>query len=145
MPGRPQLVETPAWSAAAPTSRKRFTASFSLPDRRPPPLPQGRPGYDRVVPHENFFCLRGEDGRICHGLGAWEVGVRYDYLDLASQDINAGVGQGVSFCVNWYWTSNARVQANYILMHRDFSPEVTSQGRTDGSFDGFGLRFNCDF
>lgn len=116
---------------------------FLTPDHRP--YRKERPGYDRVSPTNPFFCVRDEDGNIHSGCGAWEVGIRYDYLDLTNAGINGGTGQGVSFCINWYLSSNTRFQANYVWMHRDFQPEVFATGRTDSNFNGFGLRVNCDF
>lgn len=116
---------------------------FLTPDHRP--YRKERPGYDRVVPNSRFFCLKDECGKLISSRGAWEVGVRYDYLDLTDSAINGGIAHGVTCCLNWYLTANCRVQADYIWMYRLFAPDALSQGRTDGSLNGFGIRFNCDY
>jgi phosphate-selective porin OprO/OprP len=115
---------------------------FLTADHRP--YVKERPGYGRVTPNNTFFLLRGDNDKTVFNCGAWEIGVRYDYIDLTHGGINGGVAQGVSAAVNWYLSSNTRVQANYIWMHRDFQPPDRN-GRVSGDFSGFGLRFNCDF
>lgn len=114
---------------------------FLTPDHRP--YRKERPGYDRVVPTDTFYCMNGEKGQR-FGTGAWEVGMRYDYLDLINNGINGGIGHAMTFCVNWYLNPNARVQMNYSWMNREFAPADLA-GRVDGPFQAFGLRFNSDF
>lgn len=114
---------------------------FLTPDHRN--YRKDRPGYDRVVPRSNFYFLKGENGTILTR-GAWEVGVRYDYVDLTNSEINGGTGQAVTLALNWYLHPNFRVQANYFWMDRRFNPADTD-GRVDGPINGFGMRFNCDF
>ena len=114
---------------------------FLTPDHRG--YRKERPGFDRVVPKENFFLVKGERG-LCYGLGAWELGVRYDYLDLTDAGINGGTGQAVTLALNWYFNPNSRIQMNYVVMDRHFDPADTA-GRVNGAFQGFGIRFNCDF
>jgi len=114
---------------------------FLTPDHRR--YRKERPGYDRVVPTDNFYCMNGEKGKRV-GFGAWEVGMRYDYIDLTNNGINGGIGNAVTFCVNWYLNPNARVQANYSWMNREFAP-TDYTGRVDGPFQALGVRFNADF
>ncbi|MCE9531265.1 MAG: OprO/OprP family phosphate-selective porin [Planctomycetes bacterium] len=114
---------------------------FLTPDHRR--YRKERPGYDRVIPEETFY-FKDTDQGICFSKGAWEVGVRYDYADLTDSGINGGMGNAVTFCCNWYLNPNARVQANYSWMNRQFAPTDTA-GRVDGSLQAFGLRFNVDF
>jgi len=102
-----------------------------------------RPGYARVTPSKRFKLLKGCDGWI-FDKGAWEVGVRYDYVDLTHGGINGGTAHGVTTALNWYLTSNARVQANLTWMSRSFNPN-DSEGRLPGDVTIFGLRFNADF
>lgn len=103
-----------------------------------------RPGYARVIPSQRFFFLEGSDGAWAFDTGAWEVGLRYDYVDLTNRGIDGGMAQGITGCVNWYMTSNARIQANYSWMQRDFGTPDRA-GRVGGEVRAFGLRFNCDF
>lgn len=115
---------------------------FLTPDHRP--YRKERPGYERVTPTSNFFWIEGDDGRKAFNWGGWEVGARYDYVDLTNAGINGGTARGITGAVNWYFSSNMRIQANYIWMHRAFNP-ADNAGRLTGDFNGFGVRFNCDF
>lgn len=103
-----------------------------------------RPGYARVNPTRRFFFLEGDDGAWAFDCGAWEVGARYDYVDLTNGGIDGGTAHGATACLNWYMTSNARIQVNYSRMTRDFAVPDT-RGRVPGHFDALGIRFNCDF
>ncbi len=115
---------------------------FLTPDHRG--YVKDRPGYARVTPSRRFFCLEGDDAQRAFDWGGWEVGLRYDYVDLTNSGINGGTAQGVTGAVNWYLTSNARVQMNYSWLRRGFSPADTA-GRLPGEVRAFGIRFNCDF
>lgn len=115
---------------------------FLTPDHRK--YVKDRPGYARVTPSRRFFFLEGDDRRWAFDTGAWEVGLRYDYVDLTNSGINGGTAQGVTGAVNWYLTSNARVQVNYSWTHRGFNPSDTA-GRLNGELRALGVRFNCDF
>ncbi len=114
---------------------------FLTPDHRK--YKKDRPGYDRVIPNKPFFLLNGENGSIFSS-GAWEVGLRYDYVDLTNAGINGGAGQAATLGLNWYLNPNTRVQWNYIWMHREFAA-TDNAGRQDGALQGFGMRFNVDF
>jgi len=115
---------------------------FLTPDHRK--YQKDRPGYARVTPTRNFYLLKGEDGRLIFSRGAWEVGARYDYVDLINNGVNGGASNAATVAVNWYLTSNARIQANYFWQNRVFAPNDLA-GRLDGEIQGFGIRFNCDF
>jgi len=114
---------------------------FLTPDHRK--YVKDRPGYARVVPNETFYFKKTDCG-IFSTRGAWEVGVRYDYLDLNDNNVNGGRGNAITACVNWYLNPNTRVQCNYSWMDRQFAPPDLS-GRIDGSVNSFGVRFNMDF
>jgi phosphate-selective porin OprO/OprP len=114
---------------------------FLTPDHRE--YRKERPGHDRVVPRENFFFVESDHGPIWNR-GAWEVGVRYDYLDLTSNGINGGIGQAVTFGVNWYLNPNTRFQVNYSVMHRAFAPSDAA-ARVTGDLQVLGFRANMDF
>ncbi len=62
--------------------------------------------FGRIRPQRNF----GDDG----GMGAWEVAVRYSYLDLNDEDLRGGRVSDVSAGLNWYVDPNVRVSWNYV-------------------------------
>ena len=49
--------------------------------------------------------------------GAWQVGLRYDWLDLNSGPIKGGQNQDVTLGLNWFLNPNARFQINYVLSY----------------------------
>lgn len=114
---------------------------FLTPDHRK--YVKDRPGYARVTPRSNFYLLDGEQGWV-FSRGGWEVGLRYDFLDLTDSGINGGVGNAYSFCVNWYLNANARCQFNYSAVDRQFSPS-DDEARREGYVHCLGIRFNIDF
>lgn len=113
---------------------------FLTPDHRG--YQKNRPGYARVIPSRTFYFLEGENGLI-RSLGAWEVGVRYDYLDLTDKPIDGGMSNAMTFALNWYLNPNTRVQWNYFIMDRRFA--TVGDARLDGEVQGLGVRFNLDF
>lgn len=117
---------------------------FLTPDHRT--YRKERPGYDRVVPNRTFYFMDTDKGHI-FSTGAWEVGIRYDHLELSDNGLNGGNSNAVTGCVNWYLNPNARVQLNYFWMNRSFSPpDSTTVGAfVNGDIRGLGIRFNCDF
>lgn len=96
--------------------------------------------FDRVRPKKNFR----EDG----GWGAWEVALRYSYLDLddsadrlggsPSSGITRGEMNDVTIGVNWYLNPNARIQWNYVRSCPD-------RIGAEGGADIFMMRFFFDF
>ena len=95
--------------------------------------------FGRVRPHENFYRLRGGNSNITTR-GAWQVGARYDYLNLRDKGINGGVAQDVVLGLNWIWNPNMRMQFNYVWTHRDAPQNVVA-----GVINGFGMRIGYDF
>ncbi len=104
------------------------------------PINRVTPGYARVRPVRNFLCLRQDDGPCCKGLGAWEVGVRYDHVDVNSGGLQAGRLDSVTFGVNWYLNPNTRITANYVWTDLN-----TGSPASSGTFDSFGIRVHFDF
>jgi phosphate-selective porin OprO and OprP len=96
--------------------------------------------YERVVPLENFFLVRDENGRIQHGLGAWEVVYRYSFLDLNDAALQGGLYSEHTVGLNWYWNSNIKIQCNYINGQR-----TAPAGAASGNVQGFGLRAALEF
>ncbi len=100
-----------------------------------------RGAFDRVKPRENFFLLRSECGTVS-GWGAWQIGARYNYLDLNSNGINGGELNNYTVGLNWFWNPNMKVQFNYMLTDRN---SAASAGLGDGVIHGLGMRFAHDF
>jgi phosphate-selective porin OprO/OprP len=98
------------------------------------------PRFDRVIPNENFFFVRDDEGGHCCGWGAWQIGVRYDWIDLNGNGVNGGIAQDFTAGLNWFWNPNSKVQFNYSLGHRDLPT-----GDSNGFVQGFGIRFAFDF
>jgi phosphate-selective porin OprO and OprP len=63
--------------------------------------------FGRVSPRSNF----GGEG---HGLGAWELAVRYSELDLNDGPVAGGHLRDGTVGINWYLNPNARVMFNYV-------------------------------
>jgi phosphate-selective porin OprO/OprP len=97
--------------------------------------------WDRVIPDENFFCVKSCDCRRLFGRGAWQVGARYSWLDLNDGPVSAGIIQDVTLGVNWFWNPNMKWQLNWIIEHRD----VPDSDSGDGYIQGAGIRFAFDF
>jgi phosphate-selective porin OprO and OprP len=76
--------------------------------------------FGRTVPFENAYLTRGA------GLakGAWQVGARYDFMDLNSPGVNGGLLQDMTLGLNWWFNPNARIQLNYVLSHVDNTSAV---------------------
>jgi phosphate-selective porin OprO/OprP len=110
--------------------------------------------FDRPVPHNNFYAIRGGGSgrRISLSEGAWQVGVRYNYLCLNDGEVNGGVLNGCTLGLNWLLNPNARIYFNYDFTYRDFASTPWKKDGTPGtSYDGsgwihgFGTRLAFDF
>src|SRR5262249_39515024 len=77
--------------------------------------------FDRVVPLRNFNIWDG-----CRGPGAWQIGVRYGYLDLQNKDVNGATLNDVTFGGNWFLNPNMKVQWNFAVDHREPTPSGSS-------------------
>jgi phosphate-selective porin OprO/OprP len=101
--------------------------------------------FDRPVPHNNFYAIRGGGSgrRLSVSEGAWQVGVRYNYLCLSDGEVNGGVLNGITLGLNWMLNPNARIYFNYDLTHRDFVNTDDVDG--SGFINGFGTRLAFDF
>ena len=113
--------------------------------------------FDRPVPHNNFYAIRGGGSgrRLSVSEGAWQVGLRYNYLCLSDGEVNGGVLNGCTLGLNWLLNPNARVYFNYDFTYRDFESTpftkvngvVVPSASYDGSgcIHGFGTRLAFDF
>ncbi len=101
--------------------------------------------FERVRPHTHFFKPNKCDGGIC-GMGAWQVGLRYNHLDLNDQGINGGILDNWTAGVNWFWNPNTKWQFNYTATDRDVAavanPAISAGS---GRIHGFGTRLAFDF
>lgn len=97
----------------------------------------------RARPFENFFLVDRLGGGTGNGWGAWQVGLRYDYLDLTDQDIGGGIGQSWTMGLNWYWSAYSKVQMN--LIQGDIRERAPIAGFDGGNYWILGSRFMCDF
>jgi phosphate-selective porin OprO/OprP len=110
--------------------------------------------FDRPVPHNNFYALRGGGSgrRLSLSEGAWQAGVRYNYLCLNDSGVNGGVLNGITLGLNWLLNPNARVYFNYDLTYRDYKSTPWNADGTvgksyngSGFINGFGTRLAFDF
>jgi phosphate-selective porin OprO/OprP len=104
----------------------------------------GRLGTIYTRPNTSFWAVRDEDGNLNLGRGAWEVAVRYSYLNLNDGPIDGGVMQGLTFGLNWYLNTNVKVQFEYMddaRWHKNTAPS----GTIPGIVDGFGIRTQIMF
>lgn len=63
--------------------------------------------FSRLRPLKNFSPK-------ADGLGAWEVLLRYSYLDLTDDNISGGNMSDVTLGLNWYLNPNMKIMWNYI-------------------------------
>lgn len=101
--------------------------------------------FGRVTPYSNATLLPG-----CglSGLGAWQVGARYGFLDLTDAGIDGGYIQDLTVGLNWFLNPHAKVQFNYVLQQVDNTQRSAGgviTAANDGDLQGFGVRFAHDF
>lgn len=93
---------------------------------------KGQGVFGRISPHENF----GKNG----GLGAWQVGARYNILNLTDSGMDGGVLEDITLGLNWFLNPNLKIQSNYAYTIRD--AQASPGG---GEYYGFGTRVAWDF
>ncbi len=98
---------------------------------------------DRVQPFQNFFLVDTVDDGVQAGWGAWQAAVRYSHADLSDLDIDGGVGDEVTFGLNWYWNAYAKMQFNAI--YGQIVDRRPVDGFTDANFAILGVRMLVDF
>src|SRR5439155_20677235 len=98
--------------------------------------------YDR--PNTSFWAVRDEDGCWNLGRGAWEVAVRYSYLNLNDGPIDGGLMQGWTVGLNWYLSTNVKVQLEYMDDAR-WHKTTAGSGTVSGGVNGFGIRTQLMF
>ena len=76
-------------------------------------------------------------------MGAWQVALRYSYLDLTDNDIAGGVENNLTAGLVWYLNPNSSLQFNAVYGDiRDRSPVG---GFSGGHFTALGMRLRVDF
>ena len=91
--------------------------------------------FDRVVPNRNFNVWNE-----WLDWGAWQVGIRYAFLDLQDKGVNGATLNDIVLGLNWFLYSNAKVQWNLAFDHRHPTPQGSS-----GWTYIFGTRVALDF
>ncbi len=92
--------------------------------------------FGRVVPLHNYHLKKGDCNWSC---GAWQLGVRFGYLDLNDKTIDGGTVYDWTVGLNWFLNANMKVQLNVIAEHHD------APGVTPGWIAGTGVRASYDF
>jgi phosphate-selective porin OprO/OprP len=80
------------------------------------------------------------------GLGAFELALRYDHIDLSDTPVAARVGNKASSLtlgLNWYFNPYAKLMFNWVRFEGDNSPLDPIGSKTEG--DAFATRFHLDF
>jgi len=97
--------------------------------------------FDRVIPKENAYLVKNKKSQEWeNGTGAWQIGIRYNYLNLDSGYLQGGVLNDITLGLNWFHNPNSKVQWNYSITERH-SPG----GQSDGQIQGFGVRYAMDY
>lgn len=96
--------------------------------------------FERVVPNENFYFVRGPRGCSIFGRGAWQSAIRFSAVDLNSHGLNGGKLTALTLGLNWYLNPNMKFQFNYDCTWRGQVAEVGSQVISSG-----GMRLSMDF
>ena len=97
----------------------------------------------RVKPFENFFMVDRCHGCPGRGWGAWQVALRYSYLDISDNDIQGGLENNLTAALVWYMNPHASLQFNAIF--GDIEQHAPAGGFTSGNFTAIGTRFRVDF
>ena len=89
-----------------------------------------------MKPYENFWLVNTPCG-CAAGWGAWELALRWSYMDFI--DIEGQQLHDVTFGANWYWNPHARMMLNWIHPVRHTNTDGVAEG------DVVGVRFQVDF
>jgi phosphate-selective porin OprO/OprP len=92
--------------------------------------------FGRVIPRHDYHLKKTDCNWSC---GAWQVGVRFSWLDLNDKTINGGTVYDWTAGLNWYLNPNMKVQFNAIAEHHN------APGVTPGWISGTGVRAAYDF
>ena len=96
-----------------------------------------------MTPKENFTGFGMVDdcgGCEAGGLGAWQVGARYSWIDLDNRGVQGGTVHDVTLGLNWFLNPYTKWQWNVEALYRN-APNPAF----DGWAYGFGTRLAIDF
>jgi phosphate-selective porin OprO/OprP len=83
------------------------------------------------------------------GIGAWEIALRWSYLDLLDRNIRGGEMENITAGVNWYVNPNCKCVFNYIradaFARSSRNGVITSDALTASTTQAFGMRCQVDF
>lgn len=98
--------------------------------------------FGAVRPAANFFCRTDElhPHAISRGGGAWELAVRYSWIDLNDGTVLGGQAADTTFGLNWYINPQSRLMWNYILIFRQ-----PANPAAEGWAGALAMRFQIDF
>lgn len=102
-----------------------------------------RASFDRVTPRRNMVSPKKNGWGFLRS-GAWQIGARYNYLDLNDHGFNGGVLHNQTYGLNWFLNPNMKCQFNYMNTYRDVSATIAYPAGS-GWIHGFGVRIACDF
>ena len=77
-------------------------------------------------------------------MGAWEIAVRYDTIDLNDGPISGGEADQITLGLNWYLNPNTRIMWNYVMADMSNLDDGTPGG-LDTDVNVFEMRFQIDF
>lgn len=79
------------------------------------------------------------------GMGAFQINVRYDYLDLSDSGVIGGTQNGYMASLVWVPTDYTRFMVNYARMEYDDAVYPAAGGNLDYAVDVLGIRAQVDF
>ena len=100
--------------------------------------------WDITGEHRSWDNTQGEFGQLipnpANKLGAWELALRYSYLNLSDKDadILGGIGANYTIGLNWYPNANMVWQVNYTFVN---TSEHSTIGKDNFSYVQFMTKF----
>jgi phosphate-selective porin OprO/OprP len=91
------------------------------------------------VVNSPFYLLNGVHGLMASP-GAWQVGVRYSYVDDNSKGISGGTLSDLTVGLNWILNQNMKLQWNY-----DWAFRGGFDTASNGNIHAFGMRMQFNF
>lgn len=79
------------------------------------------------------------------GIGAVQIVLRYDHLDLVDAAILGGAQNTFGIGLSWHPTAYTKLMANYGHINYDDAAIATTDGNRDYNVDAFGVRAQIDF